>query len=119
MKILTMVLQILLTAAFVLAGGSKLAGVPAMVQEFDKVGFGQWFRYLTGCLEILGAVGLWIPRTSVYAALLLVCVMVGALAAHLLLIGGNPTAALVLLALSGCLVGLRRGQLQPALAQRK
>lgn len=114
-----MVLQILLTAAFVLAGGSKLAGIPAMVQVFDKVGFGQWFRYLTGCLEILGAVGLWIPRISVYSALLLVCVMAGALATHLLLIGGNPAAALVLLALSSCLVWLRRGQLQAALTRRK
>lgn len=114
MKILTLILQILLTLAFLLAGGSKLAGVPPMVQAFEKLGLGQWFRYLTGCLEILGAVGLWIPRTSVFAALLLFCVMAGAVAAHLLRIGGDPIAALALLALSGCLVWLRRGQLRAA-----
>lgn len=119
MKIPTIVLQILLTLAFGLAGGAKLAGVPVMIQEFDKVGFGQWFRYVTGCLEILGAVGLWIPRRSIYAALLLVCVMVGALAAHLLRIGGDPTAALVLLALSGCVVWLRRGQLRASPSPNK
>ena len=119
MKIVILVLQILLTAAFVLAGGSKLAGVPAMVQAFDKLGLGQWFRYLTACLEILGAIGLWIPRWSVFAALLLCCVMVGAVAAHLLRIGGTPTAALVLLALAGCVVWLRRDQFRTSLARNQ
>lgn len=119
MKILILILQILLTAAFLLAGGAKLAGVPAMVQAFDKLGMGQWFRYLTAWLEILGAIGLWIPRWSVYAALLLCCVMLGAVAAHLLRMGGNPTGALVLLALAGCLVWLRRDQFRTSLTRNK
>ena len=39
--------------AFVFVGGGKLAGTAAMVELFDKVGVGQWFRYLTGLLEVL------------------------------------------------------------------
>jgi putative oxidoreductase len=39
---------IALAAMFVMAGGSKLAGAPAMVQLFDAIGLGQWFRYVTG-----------------------------------------------------------------------
>ena len=37
-------LQILLAATFLAAGGAKLAGVPMMVQTFDQLGVGQWFR---------------------------------------------------------------------------
>ena len=38
----------LVALAFVFVGGGKLAGTAAMVELFDKVGLGQWFRYLTG-----------------------------------------------------------------------
>ena len=27
-----------------------------MVEMFDKIGLGQWFRYLTGGLEVTGAI---------------------------------------------------------------
>src|SRR4051794_31962104 len=32
------------------------------IESFEKVGLGQWFRYLTGLLEVAGGVGLLIPR---------------------------------------------------------
>jgi uncharacterized membrane protein YphA (DoxX/SURF4 family) len=37
------VLRVLLGAAFLAAGGAKLAGVQAMVEIFDKVGSGSGF----------------------------------------------------------------------------
>jgi uncharacterized membrane protein len=40
-----------------------------MVQEFAQIGFGQWFRFFTGILEVAGAVGLLIPRFRLWAAL--------------------------------------------------
>jgi len=43
----------LVAVAFIGAGGTKLAGVPAMVEMFAKVGLGQWFRYFTTPLRIL------------------------------------------------------------------
>ena len=48
----------LVALAFVFVGGGKLAGTAAMVELFDKVGLGQWFRYLTGLLEVAGGIGL-------------------------------------------------------------
>jgi putative oxidoreductase len=42
------ILSGLVALAFVFVGGGKLAGTGAMVQLFDRVGLGQWFRYLTG-----------------------------------------------------------------------
>ncbi|WP_342361639.1 DoxX family protein [Terrarubrum flagellatum] len=90
----------LLAAAFLSAGGAKLLGASMMVETFDHIGVGQWFRYLTGLLEILGAAALLLPATSGVAALLLTCVMVGAVVTHVFLIGGSFAPALLLLALN-------------------
>jgi len=101
-------LQIVIALAFFGAGGSKLAGAEAMVALFDKIGFGQWFRVLTGTLEVSGAVLLLIPRAAFWGASLLACVMAGAVLTHLLLIGGSPVPALALLAVAGTIAWLRR-----------
>src|SRR6202048_4313449 len=50
------VLKILFGLMFIGAGCAKLYGPPAMIAEFDAVGLGQWFRYFTGALEIIGAI---------------------------------------------------------------
>jgi putative oxidoreductase len=94
--------------AFLAAGGSKLAGATAMVELFDKVGLGQWFRYVTGLLEVVGAIGLLISRYAFYAAALLAMVMVGAIIAHVTVLGTSPAAPVVLLVLSGTIAYLRK-----------
>jgi putative oxidoreductase len=98
----------LVALAFLAAGGAKLVAAPAMVGMFAAVGVGQWFRVLTGTLEIAGALGLFIPSVMVYAALLLVVVMTGAIIAHLTILGGSPAPALALLVFSGAIAWLAR-----------
>lgn len=93
-------IRVLLALAFGAAGLAKLAGVPQMVQVFEAVGFGQWFRYLTGVVEVGGAVLLLVPATGFIGGLLLTATMAGAVATHLVLIGGSPVPAAVLLLLS-------------------
>jgi hypothetical protein len=92
--------RILLALAFGAAGAAKLAGVPQMVQVFDAVGFGQWFRIVTGVVELAGAVLLLVPATGFLGGVVLLATMVGAVGTHLVLIGGNPLPALVLGALA-------------------
>jgi uncharacterized membrane protein YphA (DoxX/SURF4 family) len=82
--------QVVLAGMFLLAGGSKLAGAVAMVALFDAVGVGQWFRYLTGGIEVASAVALLVPSLAAFGAVVLVATMVGAIATHLLIIGGSP-----------------------------
>jgi hypothetical protein len=82
-----------------------------MVAIFDLIGVGQWFRLLTGTLEVAGAVLVLAPRTAVWGASLLAAIMVGAVFTHLVVIGGNSAPALVLLALSAVVLWLRRRQL--------
>jgi uncharacterized membrane protein YphA (DoxX/SURF4 family) len=108
MTILLWTLQILAAAAFLASGGSKLAGVAAMVAVFEKIGIGQWFRYLTGLLEVVGAIALVIPGYAFYGASLLATVMVGALIAHLTILGGSPAAPIVLLLITSTVAYLRR-----------
>jgi putative oxidoreductase len=98
----------LVALAFVGVGGGKLAGTAAMVDLFDKVGLGQWFRYFTGLLEVAAGVGLLIPRYAFYAAALLTMVMLGAIIAHVTVVGGSPAPAVVLLVLSGIIAYLRK-----------
>ena len=108
-KLITLwILSGLVALAFVFVGGSKLAGTAAMVELFDKVGLGQWFRYLTGLLEVAGGIGLLIPRYAFYAAVLLVIVMIGAIITHVAVVGGSPAPAVVLLVLSGIIAYLRK-----------
>jgi len=40
------ILQFLTAAAFLIAGATKLAGAEVHVATFEKIGVGQWFRYL-------------------------------------------------------------------------
>ena len=101
-------LQIAAAGVFFFAGGSKLAGSPQMVQAFATIGIGQWFRYLTGGLEIIGAAGLLFPVTAPLAALLLAGVMIGAVLSHLFIIGGSPAVPAVLLVAMATVAWARR-----------
>jgi uncharacterized membrane protein YphA (DoxX/SURF4 family) len=91
------VLQVAAAAMLGMAGFAKLFGEPAMIGLFDAIGIGQWFRYVTGALEVLGAVLLLVPALAGVGALLLAGVMAGAVATHLFVIGGTPAMPLVLL----------------------
>jgi hypothetical protein len=96
---------------FLLAGGSKLLGAPAMVGLFDAIGIGQWFRYLTGLIEVGSALALLVPSIAVFGALALVATMVGAIATHLFIVGGSPAMPAILLLGSAAIVWARRHQL--------
>jgi uncharacterized membrane protein YphA (DoxX/SURF4 family) len=89
----------LVASAFILFGMLKLIGVPMMVTVFDHVGFGQWFRYVTGLIEVVGAIMLLSPRFVGAAALLLSGTMVGAIISHFTVVPGSPVPATVLLTL--------------------
>jgi uncharacterized membrane protein YphA (DoxX/SURF4 family) len=90
-------LQAASAAMFVMAGVSKLTGAESMVHVFAAVGLGQWLRYFTGVLEVTGAVALLVPAFAGVGALWLTVVMVGAVTAHLTVLGGNPAVPVALL----------------------
>lgn len=101
-------LRTLVALVFLAAGGAKLFGVPQLVQLFDKIGLGQWFRFFTAACEVMGAVLLLLPRAATYGAALLGCVAVGALITHVVVMKDNPADAIVLIVLLAAIVWLRR-----------
>jgi uncharacterized membrane protein YphA (DoxX/SURF4 family) len=111
-NILAWILAVLLAIVFVFAGGAKLVGAPAMVQEFAQIGIGQWFRYFTGILEVSGAIGVLIPKYRFGAALQIAVVMVGATVANIWVLHLPPLAGLtaLLLAAALALAWLRRSK---------
>ena len=116
MKYAILAIKALLTLAFLAAGLSKLAGVEMMVATFDAVGVGQWFRYVTGTIEVVGAVLLWVKGREVFGAGLLTVTMIGAVIAHLALLGPSAVPALGLGLLSAIIVWTHKGDLKSATA---
>jgi uncharacterized membrane protein YphA (DoxX/SURF4 family) len=110
------ILQGLLAAAFLAAGGAKLAGVPMMVQIFDQIGMGQWFRVVTGLVEVAGAVALLVPGLAALGAAWLGATMFFAVVTHLFILHSSAVPALILLTLNVLVVWLRRDQLVAVLA---
>ncbi|MCE2517205.1 MAG: DoxX family protein [Alphaproteobacteria bacterium] len=110
MKYTSIVLRLLLSFAFLAAGSQKIIGAEMMVTVFDQIGVGQWFRVVTGVVEIGGVILLWVPSVQILGALLLGGTMVGAVLAHVLILGPSSMPALILGLLSAAVVWLHRTQ---------
>ncbi|MDA2909830.1 DoxX family protein [Nitrospiraceae bacterium AH_259_D15_M11_P09] len=94
---------------FFYAGGSKLASLDAPMEAFLRWGYPVWFLYVTGLVEVAGAVLLLIPAVRFYGAVLLACTMLGATFTHLR--AGEMVAVpvpLVLLTFAGLIAWVNR-----------
>ncbi|SFO75459.1 DoxX-like family protein [Actinomadura madurae] len=82
-------------AAFLLFASAlpKFAGQAEAVRTFEEIGWGQWFRYVTGAVEAAGAIGLVVPRLAGLAAAGLIGLMAGAALTQLLVL--EPAWALM------------------------
>lgn len=65
------VLRVTLGLAFLTIGVAQLTGTLHTVETFAAIGWGHWFRYVTGLLDIIGALLVLMPRWTWYGALLL------------------------------------------------
>src|SRR5262245_35788006 len=71
--------RIAVTLAFLGFGWQKFEGDRMWIRIFDQIGFGQWFRYFTGAVQVTGALLVLIPRTFLLGMAMLACTMVGAI----------------------------------------
>jgi uncharacterized membrane protein YphA (DoxX/SURF4 family) len=110
-NIIAWVLQVLLGLFFIYNGFQKLSGIEKTMGFFGSMGLPGWMAYLIGGGELLGGIGLLIPRTVRLAALGLIIIMAGAVFMHATKIPGGlsgGTAAIVALVLLVVLYFLRR-----------
>ena len=87
MSILIIIAQVVLGLLFVVIGSMTVAGMNMFVENFRHFGYPQWFRIVTGSLEVLGGIGLligiWLPWLAALASAGLALVMLGAVLTHL------------------------------------
>ena len=79
-SILLWLLTIFQALALGVAGFAKFGSADVWIEMFTGWGYPVWFSYLIGAAEMVGAIGLLVPRFATYAASGLFVIMVGALA---------------------------------------
>jgi uncharacterized membrane protein YphA (DoxX/SURF4 family) len=73
-QIVVRVCRVILGLFFAMDGVIKLTGISKTVQLFERIGWGQWFRYLTGWLVLVGgALILLRLRWTFFGAILCAC----------------------------------------------
>jgi uncharacterized membrane protein YphA (DoxX/SURF4 family) len=70
--------QVLLGVVALASGYAKLSGMDIMVHQFQVLGLGQGFLLVAGSAEILAGLCLLMPRGGIVGAVVLSCVMIGA-----------------------------------------
>ncbi|MEU8362441.1 DoxX family protein [Nonomuraea sp. NPDC048882] len=94
-------LQIVLAGFFLMSALGKFGNAEPAASTFAAIGWGDWFRNLTGALEVAGAVGLLVPRLAGVAGLAFVGLTACAALVEAFVSGGGvflPLAVLVLCA---------------------
>ncbi|HEV2782267.1 MAG TPA: DoxX family protein [Actinophytocola sp.] len=104
-------------AAYLAYSGYTLFG-DDYVAKFDDIGLGQWLRYVTGVLEIGGAIGLLIPPLCGLAAIGLALVMLGAVGTELFLVDNGDAVLPLTLMVAAAVVAWFRRDTVPALLTR-
>ncbi|PYO45521.1 MAG: hypothetical protein DMD72_15085 [Gemmatimonadetes bacterium] len=89
--------ELVLAGVFLLVGGAKLIGRHDMVELFRSIGVGQWLRYVTGVLEVVGAAFMIVPLASGASAVGLGTIMVSATLIELFVLRRPPIAAMACL----------------------
>jgi uncharacterized membrane protein YphA (DoxX/SURF4 family) len=110
---ITWTLTVLLAFAFVGEGLAKLGAQPVMVQEAHALGIPAWLMYVTGAVEVAGAILVLFPRFAHVCAGIFAAIMVATLSAD---IAHGLTAMLVapfLLLVLALAVGSLRGWGRP------
>lgn len=112
-------IRLLLTLVFAAAGGAKLLGVEMMVDIFQTIGWGQWFRYVTAIVELGSTVLLWVPGVQIVGSVSLMITMVCGALFHVFVLGPSAMPALVLAAFSGLMAFSYRDQAKALLKNSK
>lgn len=82
-NIASWIIQVLVAGLFLMMALPKLMSSADTVANFERWGLPGKTYLIIGAFEMLGAIGLLIPKTSAFAAVGLIMIMMGALYTHL------------------------------------
>jgi uncharacterized membrane protein YphA (DoxX/SURF4 family) len=88
---------------FIAIGLSKFDSSGLWVRVFERIGVGQWLRYVAGAMQVAGGALMLVPRTAVAGALMIACTMAGAIVADLLYLNAGPAFVIPLALFAGAI----------------
>ena len=100
-RVAVWIVALLLAVEFTVAGASKFLPASGWSRMFAGWGFPSWSRLLIGATEVTCALALLVPRARLWACGVLLAIMAGAAATHLL--HGEPRRVILNVALSALL----------------
>lgn len=108
MSILLVMIKVGCCLAFLAAGSAKVARFKPFAEQFREFGLPIEMMYFIGTLEVVGAVGLWIPLLSLWSFSGLTCLMAGAMSRHVKarhsVAGLSPSVVLFIACMAGVLL---------------
>ena len=109
---------ILLILIFARQGWAKFSDTSGWAVAFRHWGYPEWFRVTIGVLELAAVLLLALGRTAAFGALMIIVVMLGAWATHLIFDGGrHMTSEVVPLVLASIVLLVRRRQIANVIAR--
>ena len=109
---------LLLVLIFAPQGWSKFFDDSGWATAFRHWGYPDWFRVTVGITELTAVVSLLLGRTAAIGAVLVIVVMLGGMATHLIFDGGrHMTSEVVPLVLGSIVLAMRRQQLSALLVR--
>lgn len=106
--VITWILRGVIGLIFLVVGIEKLTGTMGTVPFFDAIGWGQWLRYMSGAVDAIGALLVFIPRFTSVGALMITCsVGLGTFLCYTKAVF-NPVFPLVMTLLAATLIWLGR-----------
>jgi hypothetical protein len=85
-----LLLKLFVGISFAWISYTKLSGTHNTIQYFSAIGWGQWFRYATGAVDLAGVVLLFVPRWTWLGCAFLFCSVGTATLISVTLLRGNP-----------------------------
>ncbi len=89
-RITAWILRCLIGLIFAVVGTTKLTGTGNTIDYFTAIGWGQWFRYVTGSLDLLGVALLFLRHLAPYGAVIIALSAGLATLISLTVLQGNP-----------------------------
>lgn len=103
---------ILLVLIFAPQGWSKFNDASGWARAFRHWGYPDWFRVTIGVIEVSAVVLLVLGRTAAFGAILIILVMLGGMATHIIFDNGrHMTSEVVPLVLASIVLVVRRRQI--------